>query len=91
MEQKYVEHINNILPQDWKWFLVTLDFADDDRTMGPPFSTNPSRIQKLFADIACMQLLHEEDIIDSEPRFKSKGLDCLWERVQILSPIARIK
>ncbi|MDQ7049863.1 MAG: hypothetical protein Q9M92_10100 [Enterobacterales bacterium] len=40
---------------------------------GPPFSVDESQVNELFA-FAKIQKLYQHDVIDNEPRFKSKGL-----------------
>ena len=84
MDQRYVEHIRALLPLGWNWLLVTLDFGDSERNIGPPFSTDPARVASLFAEYASITLLHEDNIFDDEPRFHSKGRTFLHERAYLL-------
>lgn len=74
--KSYVAHIKEIMPKA-TMLLITLDY-DQQLMAGPPFSVDPSEVEKLFS-FARIEQLHRRDIIHQEPRFKSKGLQCFYQ------------
>ncbi len=72
----YVKHLRELLPQA-KMLLITLDY-DQNQMSGPPFSVEQSEVEKLFS-FANIELLKRADIIEDEPHFKSRGVDCFYQ------------
>ncbi len=71
MRKRYVEQLHVLLPQA-SMLLITLDYAQD-KMSGPPFSVEYDEVIELFS-FAYVNQIHRKNIIENEPRFKSKGL-----------------
>jgi len=71
MRKSYVEHLRILLPKA-SMLLITLDY-EQEKMGGPPFSVDFDEIMTLFS-FANVKQLHRKNIIDKEPKFKSKGL-----------------
>jgi len=76
LRERYVEHLRRLLPQA-KMLLITLDY-DQSKMSGPPYSVEPSEIEKLFS-FATVEVLKRSDIIEDEPQFKGKGLSHFYQ------------
>jgi thiopurine S-methyltransferase len=48
---------------------------------GPPFSVSEDELRQLFTDRFTIERLHSEDVIETRPRFRDRGLDRLIENV----------
>ncbi len=72
----YIAHLRQIVPKA-KMLLITLDY-DQQIMSGPPFSVDENEVNELFS-FANIKLLHRRDIIEQEPHFKSKGLQCFYQ------------
>ena len=74
--KNYVAHIKDIIPKA-TMLLITLDYEQKIMT-GPPFSVDKTEVEQLFS-FAKIKQLHRRDIIEQEPRFKSKGLQSFYQ------------
>jgi len=71
MRKPYVKKLNTLFPKA-SMLLITLDY--DQKIMnGPPFSVDHEEVIELFS-FAKIKQLHRKNIIENEPKFKSKGL-----------------
>lgn len=81
--ERYVEHLLSALGHDAPLLLVT--FAYDTAHMsGPPFSVDAAEVQRLFGARCEIECLEDADILDSEPRFRARGLQWLREQAWLL-------
>ena len=71
MRDAYVQKLKQLFPSA-KLFLITLDY-DQKITSGPPFSVTHEEVSELFS-FAKVKQVSRRNIIDKEPRFKSRGL-----------------
>jgi len=82
LRQRYVQHLRSILPSA-SMLLITLDY-NQSQMKGPPFSVEQGEVQKLFS-FAKIEQLRREDIIEQEPKFKSRGLSHFFETAYSIS------
>jgi len=87
MRSRYVEHLGAVLPADVEMLLVTLDYPQSQMD-GPPFAVSESDVQELFADGWSIDLLHSDDVLAREARFRERGLTHMMENVFHLRRIA---
>jgi thiopurine S-methyltransferase len=82
MRKDYVSHLKKLLPKA-TLLLITLEY-EQALMSGPPFSVTESEVNQLFS-FAKIVNLSRKDIIEKEPRFKSKGLTYFIESVYQIS------
>lgn len=82
MRKEYAHHIAHIT-EHCAQLLITLDY-DQTIAGGPPFAVSTQEVEALYADDYSIKLLEEADIIEEEPRFKSKGLTSFYQRAYTL-------
>ena len=69
---KYISLLKRLMPRA-NMLLITLDYQQG-KIDGPPFSVNTDEVNELFW-FARVELLHANNIIEYEPKFKSRGLE----------------
>lgn len=84
MRERYVEHLNNVLPIDCKGLLITLDY-DQTRLDGPPFSVADEEVQRLLSPAWTLKVLETCDVLEQSPKFLKGGVERLQERVYRLA------
>jgi thiopurine S-methyltransferase len=80
LRPRYAGHLASLLPPGAESLLITLDY-DQARMKGPPFSVGDAEVRSLFGPAFAMEMLSEFDALAESPRFRSRGLDWLTERV----------
>ncbi len=85
MVECYVSHLLALLKHKFLMLLITLDYGDTKRSNGPPFSTNLPTVKKLLEPYGSVERMYQVDILEQEPRFKSKGCEYLFESVYVIS------
>lgn len=80
MRQRYVEHLNRVLPTECKGLLITLEY-DQTQIDGPPFSVPDEEVQNLLSPGWALQLLETCDVLEDSPKFLQAGVNRLQERV----------
>lgn len=80
MRQRYVAHLQAILPQVCRGLLVTLDYPQEQMN-GPPFAVPAEQVQAFYADGWDVRLLAKEDVLGENWRFLQRGLTRLEELV----------
>ena len=78
-----MEHLIKLLPAQTRGLLVTLDY-NQQKMDGPPFAVSPDEVDRLFADKFSIEQIHEENVLDTNPSFRERGLDRLTEHVFML-------
>ena len=78
MRLDYAQHMAKIT-RFASQLLITLDY-DQNIAGGPPFAVGSEEVEGLYGGNYPIQLLEEADIIESEPRFKAKGLSEFFQR-----------
>ena len=79
MRARYVNHLSNLLEQQVRGLLLTMDYNQSEME-GPPFSVSDEEVLRLFADTCTVQQLSRTDILHSQPRFLERGLTRLSEQ-----------
>ena len=74
----YVKRTSSWLSPGGVQLLVTVEY-DEQKMKGPPFSVSVPQLRNLFGER--LELLSEAEVIESNPRFKDRGLASLMERV----------
>lgn len=77
MRERYVRHLQDILPAGSRGLLITLDY-DQSLMDGPPFAVSDSEVQGWSASIWEARLLESRDAL--EERFRERGLARMDER-----------
>jgi thiopurine S-methyltransferase len=80
----YCKHMLSILPPRCNMLLITLQY-DPAEMQGPPFSVSTDEVRHSFGDAFQVEILHNRDIIDEQPRWRNVGLSALQETVFSLS------
>ncbi len=75
---RYAEHMAALLPAGTQTLLVTLEY-DQGQMDGPPYSVTPEEVRGLYAGSNRMESLQSEEVIQDEPKFRSRGLTALAE------------
>ena len=88
MRQRYHQKLSQLLRVNSQTLLVTLEY-EQDKFQGPPFSISESEIRDSFSRGFEVQLLSDQVVDDSPPRFKELGM-FLKEKVYILKKISEI-
>ena len=84
MRIQYANHMTQLLSAGAKMMIVTLEY-DQNLMQGPPFSVNEEEVESLYGSHYQINKLYQKDIIESETRFKSMGLNSLIETVYSLT------
>ncbi len=84
MRHAYATHMKRLLPSGCRTLLVTFEYAQQEMA-GPPFSVRENEVRDLYEDDCKVELRHTLDILPQEPRFRSKGLTRLEEKVYFLT------
>lgn len=84
MRSDYVHIMSSCLPEAVSILLVTLEY-DQSRMAGPPFSVPDNEIHELYQPHFNIELLKQFDVLESQPRFRERGLDYMFERVYKIS------
>jgi len=83
MRKPYAERMLGLIAPGVRTLLVTLDYPQQEM-QGPPFSVTLDEVNTLYAEQSRVELLHSEDCLEREPRFRQKGLTRLTEHVLLL-------
>jgi thiopurine S-methyltransferase len=74
----YVEHMTALTSPGTQTLLITLEYPQD-KMKGPPFSVTSNDVHLLYAAGHSIEELARRDILEFEPRFKTRGLSELPE------------
>jgi len=78
----YVEQLERLTREGTTLLVISFEHDGGD---GPPFSVPPQEVRALFASSFEGELLGDEDILASEPRFVARGLTFLREQVWLFT------
>lgn len=84
MRKQYCQSLVDLCPQA-KQILMTLDY-DQTQMPGPPFSVTPQEVNEHYEASYAVDSLHQQNIIEKEPRFKQRGLTAFHQRLYLLTP-----
>ena len=86
LRQKYVIHLNDIISQDVRVLLLTLNYPQHQR-VGPPFAVSKSEVDLLYGgSFQCQELQNINDI-ENEPMFLLQGVDFVEKAVYCLQKV----
>ncbi len=86
LRRKYVKHLNDIIDDDVRILLLTLDYPQHQRS-GPPFAVSKSEVDELFrVSFQCRELECINDI-ENEPMFQNLGVDFVEKAVYLLQKV----
>lgn len=74
----YVEHIAALARSGTPMLLITLEYAQAQMP-GPPFSVARDEVERLYSRRFSIRELARQDILASEPRLRSRGVEALTE------------
>jgi thiopurine S-methyltransferase len=81
----YCRHMMNILPPATPMLVIVLDY--DQQTMtGPPFSVPVDEVESYYAHRYQFVELESAELIEKEPRWRSRGLDSFRDTALMLLP-----
>jgi thiopurine S-methyltransferase len=86
MRAAYAAHMQHLLEPGTKTLLVAFDYPQHEM-QGPPFSVQTPEVQALYSSWCAVGLLHAEDILEREPRFRDKGVSRMLEQVYALTAL----
>lgn len=78
LQQRYVDHLNRIVPDHATTLLITLEY-DPTAMDGPPFSTPEARVRELFGSTHEITRLASRDVLPDHPGLAARGLGILVE------------
>ena len=80
MRESYVKKMAELQKPGMRSLLVTLSYGQSEID-GPPFSVTEENVYDLYSDNFVIEKLCYKDIINDEPKFKSRGLTSMLETV----------
>lgn len=88
MRAAYAAKMQHLLGPGAKMLLLAFDYPQHEMP-GPPFSVTAQEVQTLYRSWCNIELLHSEDILDREPRFRDRGVSRMQEQVYELTVLKR--
>ena len=86
LRQKYVNHLNDIISQDVRILLLTLNYPQH-QWVGPPFAVSKSEVDSLYSgSFQCRELYSINDD-ENEPMFLLQGVDFVEKAVYCLQKV----
>lgn len=83
MRRAFVAKLTSLLSRPVSMLLVTLEY-EQQQMGGPPFSVEEGEVREMFEANWSVQLLHEEDVLATESKFRERGLSHLSEKIYLL-------
>jgi thiopurine S-methyltransferase len=80
----YARHMAGLLAPGARILLVTFEYPQHEM-QGPPFSVTETEVRALYGNGFDIELLHDSDILDQEPRFRERGVSSLREKVYAMT------
>jgi thiopurine S-methyltransferase len=84
MRKAYAEKMMALLPASVSMLLIALEY-DQSLMTGPPFSVIQENIVELYQQGFSIEKMHQQDIIEQQPRFRGRGLESMIESVYKLT------
>lgn len=84
LRQQYELKLQSLFPDAIEMLLVAFEY-DQSVMNGPPFSISNEEINFLYQQNFNITQLLEENVLNDYPKFRSSGLDELWEKVFLLN------
>ena len=86
LRQKYVKHLNDIIADDVRILLLTLNYPQHQRS-GPPFAVSRSEVDELFKGSFHSRELYCINDIENESMFQNLGVDFVEKAVYLLQKV----
>ena len=86
LRQKYVKHLDDIIANDVRILLLTLDYPQHQR-IGPPFAVSKAEVDLLYGGSFQYRELYCINDIDNEPMFQNLGVDFVKKAVYYLQKV----
>jgi thiopurine S-methyltransferase len=86
LRQKYVKHLNDIIADDVRILLLTLNYPQHQRS-DPPFAVSRSEVDELFKGSFHSRELYCINDIENEPMFQNLGVDFVEKAVYLLQKV----
>ena len=74
----YVAHLSALTRPGTQTLLVAVEYAQSQMT-GPPFSVDAGEVERLYTGSHAIERLCREDVLENEPKLRSRGLTELHE------------
>lgn len=84
MRERYVRHLDAILPPGMRVLLVTMEY-DQSVLAGPPFAVGEAEVRALYEATHEVELLYTRDALAEGSRWRDRGLTWLQEKVYRLA------
>jgi thiopurine S-methyltransferase len=85
LQDRYAAKLKELVPAACPILLVALDYAQEQMT-GPPFAVPRTQVDRLFSESHAISEVENRDALDSNPRFRQRGLTALKETIYLLTP-----
>ncbi len=86
LRQKYVNHLNDIILNDVRVLLLTLNYPQH-QWVGPPYAVSKLEVDSLYGgSFQCQELQNISDI-ENEPMFLLQGVDFVEKAVYCLQKV----
>jgi thiopurine S-methyltransferase len=82
--RRYVAALIELTQPGTQTLLITVEYPQRQMN-GPPFSVGSADVEKLYGDHHSIRLLERRDILDNEPRLRSRGVTELHENSFLLT------
>jgi len=83
LRPRYAARLVELTPPEVPMLLVAMNY-DESRMSGPPFAVTHAEVEALFEKTFVIELLHTEDALAANPRFRERGLERMEESVWLL-------
>ena len=80
MRERYVAHLQQLLPSGCRGLLVTLDYPQELKN-GPPFAVGDAEVRRLYGPGWQIELLDDADVLAENPHFAARGVTAMRERI----------
>ena len=84
LRDRYAQRMAELTPAGTRTLLVTLEYPQEQKA-GPPFSVPTREVARLYAATHAIDEVSREDILDSEPRLRARGIRELHEVCYVLT------
>lgn len=83
MRPRYVQHLAGLLSPGARVLLITMEYPQEEM-QGPPFAVKEDEVRELYKKEFDIERLLQRDILAENPRFQTRGLSRLEEKVYLL-------
>lgn len=80
MRQEYAHHMGHLVPPGVGTLLISMEYPQDQMD-GPPFSVAQEEVEALYGEHFGVELLHDLDVLEENPRFRERGLSRMHEKI----------